>query len=184
MVLACASYQCLHCDLHQSLHCDLQALWWAWSHAQRMKGQSPEEPQHVSNEACSWDAQAYSASESDLEDLYGSARQWPRSRRTSLQAHRLSLSAQRYTSEVAARIQQSIDGLGHMPDASPERRPCCVIDEGDLQEEVADGHCRSPDDLTDSQYGSFTDQAEVFKLQQLWQHQLQHAAMRRPCKPW
>lgn len=161
-----------------------QALWWAWSHAQRMKGQSPEEPQHVSNEACSWDAQAYSASESDLEDLYGSARQWPRSRRTSLQAHRLSLSAQRYTSEVAARIQQSIDGLGHMPDASPERRPCCVIDEGDLQEEVADGHCRSPDDLTDSQYGSFTDQAEVFKLQQLWQHQLQHAAMRRPCKPW
>jgi len=90
------------------------------------------------------------------------------SNRKSLQAHRLSLSAQRYTPEVAARIRESIDGFAYMQDASPESSPRSYsIDEDDLQESVGD-------------YEGFSvaDQAKAVELQQLWQRQLQQDAVR------
>ncbi|DBA67929.1 TPA: hypothetical protein ACH3X2_014131 [Trebouxia sp. C0005] len=161
-----------------------QALWWAWSHAQRMKGSQRAQAQHpISSQPHSFRL-LKSSSESDLEDLYEQSGQcsktdtWHRpaddqmhsrqvSNRKSLQAHRLSLSARRYTSEVAARRRQSIDGFAYMQDASPESSPCSYsIDEDGLQDSVGD----------DEEF-PVTDQAKTVELQQLWQRQLQQDAI-------
>ncbi|DBA77591.1 TPA: hypothetical protein ACH3X1_009392 [Trebouxia sp. C0004] len=161
-----------------------QALWWAWSHAQRMKGvqKAHEPPQHINNQPHSFRL-LKSSSESDLDDLYEQSGQqsqtdmWQRpaderlysrqvSNRKSLQAHRLSLSVQRYTPEVAARIWESIDGFAYMQDASPESSPRSYsIDEDDHS-------------VGDDEGSSFTDQAKTVELQQLWQRQLQQDAVR------
>ncbi len=151
-----------------------------------MKGlqRAHEQPHHISNQPHSFRL-LKSSSESDLDDLYEQSDQhsqtdmWQRpaddrlysrqvSNRKSLQAHRLSLSAQRYTPEVAARIRESIDGFAYMQDASPESSPRSYsIDEDDLQESVGD-------------YEGFSvaDQAKAVELQQLWQRQLQQDAVR------
>ena len=147
-----------------------------------MKGlqRAHEQPHHISNQPHSFPL-LKSSSESDLDDLCEQSGQhsktdmWQRpdddhlysrqvSNRKSLQAHRLSLSAERYTPEVAARIWQSIDGFAYMQDASPESSPCSYsIDEDDLQD--------SDEDF------SVTDQAKTIELQQLWQRQLQQDAI-------
>lgn len=89
--------------------------------------------------------------------------------RKSLQAHRLSLSAQRYTSKVAARIRRSIDGFDYMQDASPDRHPCSYsIDEEEVQD------CVAEDDVA-----SFSEQAKIAELQTLWQHQVRQGALQR-----
>jgi len=142
-----------------------------------------EQPHHISNQPRSFRL-LKSSSESDLDDLYEQSGQhsqtdtWQRpaddrlynrqvSNRKSLQAHRLSLSAERYTPEVAARIWQSIDGFAYMQDASPESSPRSYsIDEDDLQESVGDDEGFSVDD-----------QAKTAELQQLWQRQLQEDAI-------
>lgn len=160
-----------------------QALWWAWSHAQRMKGlqRAHEQPRHISDPPHSFRL-LKSSSENDLDDLgcrHSQTDRWQRpaddqlysrqvSNRKSLQAHRLSLSAQRYTPEVAARIWQSIDGVAYMQDASPESSPRSYsIDEDDLQDSVGD----------DEEFSVY-DQAKTVELQQLWQRQLQQDAVR------
>ncbi len=150
-----------------------------------MKGlqRAHEQPHHISNQPRSFRL-LKSSSESDLDDLYEQSGQhsqtdmWQRPaddrlysrqvpNRKSLQAHRLSMSADRYTPEVAARIWQSIDGFAYMQDASPESSPRSYsIDEDDLQDYVGD-----------DEGFPVTDQAKTVELQQLWQRQLQQDAI-------
>ena len=212
---------CSECDLiptcteQQPLKLPLQALWWAWSHAQRMKGLqgAQEQPHHISNQPRSFRL-LRSSSESDLDDLYEQSSQhsqtdtWQRpaddslysrqvsnrkslqahrlslstqrytpaddglynrpvSNRKSLQAHRLSLSAERYTPEVAARIWQSIDGFAYVQEKSLETSPRSYSIDEDDLQ----------DSVGDDEDFSVDDEAKTAELQQLWQHQLQKDAI-------
>ena len=72
-------------------------------------------------------------------------------RRKSLQAHRLSLSCQRYTSEVAARIWRDIsdfDYLDHCnPEDSPQSHSLDDIESVNNSEHSEWGDCADVDDL-------------------------------------
>ena len=101
-----------------------QAFWWAWSHAARIKSlQTPQE-------ACTQTLEPLHLQTSlTMNDMYGhglaaehrqAACQQPSARRRkSLQAHRLSLSCQRYTSEVAAKIRRDISNFDYLESTNP-----------------------------------------------------------------
>ncbi len=144
----------------------VQALWWAWSHAQRMKRLQSSEQQRQWNSNHKEESPESAQAERHML-ARGQLQSGTASSRRSLHAHRLSLSCQRYTSEVAARIRQSIDGFEYMQDASSlTSRRSFSIDEEDLNDDVTDDHNRSE-----------SDQAEIVRLQRLWQHHLQQATM-------
>ena len=157
------------------MFCGAQALWWAWSHAQRMKGlpQSEHTPSDnpsasVSHsESCDTPCLSNSTQEALLQSSTGSPDgfQTPSRQRQSLQSHRLSVSAQQYTSQVAPRIRQSIEGFDYMQEASPYSSPSSFcVHEDDLQDELADEPCTPA-----------LDQRQIRQLQCLWTYHLQLA---------
>ena len=153
----------------------MQALWWAWSHAQRMKGlqQSEHTPSdsplagvgqsESSDTPCASDSTQQASLQSGTESP--SVLQTPSYQRQSLQSHRLSVSAQRHTSRVASRIRQSIEGFGYMQEASPNSSPSsfCILAD-DLQDELAD-----------EPYTPALDLNQIRQLQRLWTYHLQLA---------
>ena len=155
----------------------MQALWWAWSHAQRMKclqqtEHAPLEGHEVSTthtESCDapsspdsiqgpW-VQSGNHSPAETSDCL----QTPSPLRRSLHAHRLSLSARQYTSAVASRLRLSVEGFDYLQDASPQSSPCSFsISNADLQ-----------DDMADEPYTPALNQREVRRLRRLWKHHMQ-----------
>lgn len=162
----------------------LQALWWAWSHAQRMKGLN--QPECVSLRDQSFDVgqpeSCHASSSSDstqgawLSSVEGSP-EWncashltSSKTRQSLHAHQLSVPGVVGTSAAAARVQQSVGGFDYMQDPSPESSPRSFsICEHDLR-----------DDLADEPYLPALDQREICCLQRLWQYHLQLAEQQAP----
>ena len=157
----------------------LQALWWAWSHAQRMKGLNPPEcaplqgqsfdvsqPDscHASTSPDSTQGPWLSSSQGSPEWNY-SSHQKPSKSRQSLHAHRLNVSGLEDMSADAVRVRRSVRGFDYMQDTSPESSPRSFsICEDDLR-----------DDLADEPYLPALDQREVCRLQRLWQYHLQLA---------
>lgn len=157
----------------------LQALWWAWSHAQRMKGlNQPEctalqghcfevsQPEncHASSSSDSTQGTWLSSSQGSPE-WNCSSHQIPSKSRHSLHAHRLSVSGLEDTS--AAAWPGGIDGMQETsPESSPRSFSIC---EHDLH-----------DDLADDPHLPALDHREVCRLQRLWKYHLQLAEQQVP----
>lgn len=163
----------------------LQALWWAWSHAQRMKGLNQPEcasPRSQSfdvsqPEGCHASPSLDSAQGAWLSSSQGSpewnlaSHQKPSKSRQPLHAHRLSVSGLEDTSGPdAVRKRRSVGNFDFMQDPSPESSPRSFsICEDDLHDDLEDEPCLPS-----------LDQREVRRLQRLWQYHLQLAEQRSP----
>ena len=159
----------------------MQALWWAWSHAQRMKGLNQPECVSLRDQSCDvgQPESCHTSSSSDstqgtwLSSVQGSP-EWnsaihPTSPKTgrSLHAPRLSVSGLEDTTADAARVRRSVGG---MQDSSLESSPRSFsICEHDLR-----------DDLADEPYLPALDPREVCRLQRLWRCHLQLAEQQAP----
>lgn len=162
----------------------LQALWWAWSHAPRMKGlNQPEcaslhsqsfdvsQPEgcHVSSVSDSMQGAWRSSSQGSPEWSHSSHPNPSRSRR-SLHAHRLSVSGLEDISADAVRERRSVGNFDFMQDPGPESSPHSFsICDDDLHDDLEDEPCLPA-----------LDQREICRLQRLWQYHLQLAEQQAP----
>ncbi|KAL3144014.1 hypothetical protein ABBQ32_003820 [Trebouxia sp. C0010 RCD-2024] len=162
-----------------------QALWWAWSHARKMKGLHHPDCDALEGHSLSVDqpASSHSCSPNSMQEAWLSSSQagleshplpacWDQDSlktssctRQSRQAQQLSVSAQQDASTDAARLRHSVQGGDVVQNAGLDSGLCSFsICDNDLD----DGLAAEP-------YLPALDRREVCRLQRLWRHHLQLA---------
>lgn len=164
----------------------MQALWWAWSHARKMKGLHHPECDSLEDHSLSVDqpASGRSCSSNSMQEAWLSSSQaglkshpvpacWDQDHnlntssctRQSRQAQQLSVSAQQDAPIDAARLRHSVQRGDILQSAGLGSGPCSFsICDDDLD----DGLAAEP-------YLPALDRREVCRLQRLWRHHLQLA---------